>query len=140
MQATTVAAAIGLIWLGIVLGVSFLATPVKFRAQGVSIETGLAIGRVTFESLNAEEFFFAVALLAVTFVGDTQGTVPTCPWLPSWCSSCSCPWSGRCSSRTRIRCCARATAAREARCTISTLGLEIIKVVVLAVGAFALLS
>lgn len=140
METTTVAAAIGLIWLGIVLGVSFLATPVKFRAQGVSIETGLAIGRVTFESLNAEEFFFAVALLAVTFAGNTQGNRP---YLLLAAVLVLVLQLGAVRPLLKTQ---SDTVLREgdsgARSTMHYLyvGLEIVKVVVLAVGAFAALS
>ncbi|MGH3471250.1 MAG: hypothetical protein ACRDPG_04280 [Nocardioidaceae bacterium] len=50
------------VWLGMVLGISFLEAPLKFRAPGVTIPLGLSIGRVVFKALNVSEF----ALLAIT--------------------------------------------------------------------------
>ena len=37
------------LWAGLVLGVSFVATPVKFLAPSLSLADALAVGRVTFE-------------------------------------------------------------------------------------------
>ncbi len=59
----TVAAA-SLVWLGMVLAISFLEAPLKFRAPDVSLRIGLGIGRIVFRALNRAE----VALLAVVAV------------------------------------------------------------------------
>jgi hypothetical protein len=50
-------------WLGMVLAISFLETPLKFRAPGVTIPIGLGIGRLVFRALNLAE-----AALALTVV------------------------------------------------------------------------
>ena len=50
---TAAATAATFVWLGMVLGISFLETPLKFRAPGVDLRTGLAIGRLLFRALNA---------------------------------------------------------------------------------------
>jgi len=42
--AIRVAAAATLIWLGMVLAISFLEAPLKFRAEGLELRVGLAIG------------------------------------------------------------------------------------------------
>jgi hypothetical protein len=55
------------VWLGMVLAISFLEAPLKFRAPGVSLQIGLAIGRLVFRALNACELAFAAALV-VSFV------------------------------------------------------------------------
>ena len=52
-------------WLGMVLAISFLETPLKFRAPGVTIQIGLGIGRLVFRALNIAEGVFAAVLLTV---------------------------------------------------------------------------
>jgi hypothetical protein len=53
------------LWLGIVIGVSFMATPIKFQAPSLSLPTALEVGRVTFRLLNQVEWGFAAMLLVV---------------------------------------------------------------------------
>lgn len=48
------------IWLGLVLGISFLEAPLKFQAPGITIKLGLGIGRLVFTALNRIEFVFMV--------------------------------------------------------------------------------
>lgn len=60
--AEAAAAAIVWTWLGMVLAISFLEAPLKFRAPGVDLRTGLAIGRLVFRALNSVEAVLAVAL------------------------------------------------------------------------------
>lgn len=52
-------------WLGMVLAISFLEAPLKFRAPGVTIPLGLGIGRLVFRALNRAE----LVLLALVLVG-----------------------------------------------------------------------
>ena len=52
------------LWAGLVLGVSFVATPVKFLAQSLSLADALEVGRVTFEALKWIECVAVVALAA----------------------------------------------------------------------------
>ncbi|WP_461155637.1 hypothetical protein [Saccharopolyspora tripterygii] len=47
-----------------VLALSFLEAPIKFRAPGVTVPIGLSIGRRVFRALNAVESVLAAALLA----------------------------------------------------------------------------
>lgn len=61
--------AIPFIWLGAVLGISFLEAPLKFRAPGITIALGLGIGRLVFRALNAAEFVLAAALTAAMLAG-----------------------------------------------------------------------
>ncbi|MDQ2789024.1 MAG: hypothetical protein M3Y73_04675 [Actinomycetota bacterium] len=51
-------------WLGAVLAISFLETPLKFRAPGITVPLGLGIGRLVFRALNVVELAFAAALTA----------------------------------------------------------------------------
>lgn len=56
-------------WLGMVLAISFLEAPLKFRAPGVTLAVGLGIGRLVFRALNAIELGLA-AVLVVALVLD----------------------------------------------------------------------
>jgi hypothetical protein len=53
---------ISLIWLGMILGISFLETPVKFKAPSVTLEIGLDIGRQVFGVFNKVECALALAM------------------------------------------------------------------------------
>jgi hypothetical protein len=65
--ATRVQIAPPFIWLGMVLAISFLEAPLKFRAPGITVPLGLGIGRLVFRALNAVELGLAVALTAAMF-------------------------------------------------------------------------
>lgn len=54
------AVALTFIWLGMVLAISFLEAPLKFRAPGVTLQIGLGIGRLVFRALNTVEVLIAV--------------------------------------------------------------------------------
>ncbi|MEU4291657.1 hypothetical protein AB0E63_25800 [Kribbella sp. NPDC026596] len=69
-----VAAAAVFVWLGMVLAISFLETPLKFRAPGVTIPVGLGIGRVVFRALNRVEIALALVTLAAIVAGRPSGT------------------------------------------------------------------
>lgn len=56
--------AIVFVWLGMVLGISFLEAPLKFRAPGITIPLGVGIGRLVFRALNLVEGVFALVLIA----------------------------------------------------------------------------
>lgn len=56
------AAVIALVWLGMVLGVSFLATPVKFVVQDLSLPVALQVGQATFALFARIEWLLATAL------------------------------------------------------------------------------
>ncbi|WP_099040199.1 hypothetical protein [Mycobacterium neglectum] len=58
-----VAAALTFVWLGMVLAISFLEAPLKFRAPGVTLQIGLGIGRLVFRALNSTEVLIAVGIL-----------------------------------------------------------------------------
>ncbi|MDT5013414.1 MAG: hypothetical protein QOH57_5031 [Mycobacterium sp.] len=55
-----VAVAAIFVWLGMVLAISFLETPLKFRAPGITLPLGLGIGRLVFRALNAGELLLGV--------------------------------------------------------------------------------
>ena len=62
--APAVAVAAVFMWLGMVLAISFLETPLKFRAPGVTLQVGLGIGRLVFRALNACELALAAVVVA----------------------------------------------------------------------------
>ncbi|MFF5532553.1 hypothetical protein ACFY71_08725 [Streptomyces cinerochromogenes] len=69
------AGAVTFVWLGMVLAISFLEAPLKFRAPGVTIPVGLGIGRLVFRALNAVEAVLAVAVAAAVALGDAPAGV-----------------------------------------------------------------
>ena len=58
-----VATAVMFVWLGMVLAISFLEAPLKFRAPDVTLRIGVGIGRLVFRALNTTEAVLAVAVL-----------------------------------------------------------------------------
>ena len=67
--ATQGTALLAAIWAGLVVGVSFIATPVKFSAPTLELAPAIDVGRVTFALLNQIEWWLAgltliLALLA----------------------------------------------------------------------------
>ena len=73
--APAVATAATFVWLGMVLAISFIEAPLKFRAPGVTLQIGLGIGRLVFRALNACEAILAAVLVASLVVGPP--TTPT---------------------------------------------------------------
>ncbi|WP_454195108.1 hypothetical protein [Nocardia sp. Marseille-Q1738] len=57
-----------MLWLGMVLAISFLEAPLKFRAPGVTLPLGLGIGRLVFRALNAVEAALATLLVLAALI------------------------------------------------------------------------
>jgi hypothetical protein len=72
---TRVAAATIFVWLGMVLAVSFVEAPLKFKAPGVTLRVGLGIGRLIFRVLNTLELVFAIVIGAVLFTHHPAASV-----------------------------------------------------------------
>ncbi len=51
------------IWIGFLIGLSFVETPLKFQAPGITKELALGIGRLVFSTLNKIEIAFCAVLL-----------------------------------------------------------------------------
>ncbi|MEM8925144.1 MAG: DUF4149 domain-containing protein [Actinomycetota bacterium] len=64
-------ASLAFVWLGLVLGVSFLATPVKFRAPSLTRPVALDVGRTTFHAFGKVEWV-ASAVLVVAAVATAS--------------------------------------------------------------------
>ncbi|MEG8275229.1 hypothetical protein [Streptomyces sp. AHA2] len=73
--ASAATAAVAFVWLGMVLAISFLEAPLKFRAPGVTLPLGLGIGRLVFRALNRVELLLAATVAATVFAGDVRAAV-----------------------------------------------------------------
>jgi hypothetical protein len=60
-----IAIALPFLWLGLVLGISVIETPLKFKAPGITTALGLGIGRLVFHALNIVELAIACVLVIV---------------------------------------------------------------------------
>ncbi len=67
-------------WLGMTVGVSMIATPVRFSAGSITRPIALDVGRVVFAALNKAELLALVLLLVVVRVSDRTREL----W--AWCS------------------------------------------------------
>ena len=57
-------------WLGLLVGVSFVATPVKFSAESLTLPVALDVGRATFRFFNNVEWIaFGALVVAVILSG-----------------------------------------------------------------------
>jgi hypothetical protein len=70
-----IAVAVTFVWLGMVLAISFLEAPLKFRAPNVTLQIGLGIGRLVFRALNTMEVGFALVILAIVAAGPTPARI-----------------------------------------------------------------
>jgi hypothetical protein len=67
--------AVTFVWLGMVLAISFLEAPLRFRAPNVTLQIGLGIGRLVFRALNTVEVAFALVVLAIVAVGPIPARI-----------------------------------------------------------------
>jgi hypothetical protein len=65
------------IWFGMLVGVSFLATPAKFLAPSLSLPVALDVGRHTFAVFNQAEWLLSVLLLGIGLIRVRQWLVMT---------------------------------------------------------------
>lgn len=55
-----------LVWVGLILGVSFLATPIKFQAPNLTMPVALEVGKATFHLFNSVEWGVIILLIILT--------------------------------------------------------------------------
>ncbi len=55
------------LWMGLVIGLSFIETPLKFTATGITTALGLGIGRIVFTALAIAGAVLLVALTLTAF-------------------------------------------------------------------------
>jgi hypothetical protein len=63
------------VWLGMVLAISFLEAPLKFRAPGVDLRIGLGIGRLVFRTLNSVEAVLAAVLVIAVLASGASARI-----------------------------------------------------------------
>jgi len=70
------------LWVGITVGVSLIATPVRFTAASITRPVALDVGRVVFAALNkAEIVALVLLLLIVRIAGLSRKWWPVCALL-----------------------------------------------------------
>ena len=52
------------IWIGMLIGLSFIETPLKFQAPGITRELALGIGRLVFSTLNKIEIVYCLLMMS----------------------------------------------------------------------------
>jgi hypothetical protein len=67
-------------WLGMTVGITMIATPVRFSAESITRPVALDVGRVVFAALNKVELLALVLLLLVVRVSGRSRNL----W--AWCS------------------------------------------------------
>jgi hypothetical protein len=140
--ASSVAVAAIFVWLGMVLAISFLEAPMKFRAPGVTMPIGLGIGRLVFRALNTIEAVLAVVVLAALTQGGAPGSAITAVAV-AVLALCAQLLAVRPRLRRRsdvVLAGSGAASASRSRAHYAYLALEIVKVVGLIVGGVALLA
>jgi hypothetical protein len=63
--------AVAMLWLGLLMGVAFLATPAKFLAPSLSLPVALDVGRHTFHIFNKVEWVLAAILVMLPLGGGS---------------------------------------------------------------------
>ena len=67
-------------WAGMTVGISIIATPVRFTAISITRPVALDVGRVVFAALNKAELLALVLLLVIVRVSDRSRQL----W--AWCA------------------------------------------------------
>lgn len=68
---TALSSALTFVWLGLIIGISFIEAPLKFRAPEITVLRALGIGRLVFRALNRVEIVLALTLAALWLVRDS---------------------------------------------------------------------
>lgn len=55
-----------LLWIGFILAISFMETPLKFQAPSLTLPVALEIGHLVFHALNATEIGLITVIAAIT--------------------------------------------------------------------------
>lgn len=143
MYWSSIAVATTFTWLGMVLAISFIEAPLKFRAPKVTLQIGLGVGRLVFRALNSAEVtltlillvalvmsrppMFAVAALGVAVAMLVTQIAGVRPFLTKRSDAVLADPDG-------------GVGLKRSKAHFAYSGLEIIKVSALVVGGFALLA
>lgn len=60
------------VWAGAIIGVSLIATPVKFQAPSLSIPVGLEVGRYTFRLFARVELCFLIGVIVTASIAQPR--------------------------------------------------------------------
>jgi hypothetical protein len=77
-------AGLSFIWLGMILGISFLEAPVKFMAPSVTREIGLDIGRFVFSVFKKVECALAIVMAILVIIIRQKGRQLIFPGVVWW--------------------------------------------------------
>ena len=143
-----IAVAVIFVWLGMVVAISFMEAPLKFRAPGVSLQVGLGIGRLVFRALNTAEVALAVPLLIAIAADPPSLIVAVAVGVVVAALATQLltvrPMLSRCSDAVLAASVPAFTApagsSRRSRTHYGYVALELVKVVALMVGGVALLA
>lgn len=134
-----VATAVTFVWLGMVLAISFMEAPLKFRAPEVTLRIGLGIGRLVFRALNTVEGIFAATLVVCLVIAHAPVRIisPTVVAAAMLCVQVSLvrPWLTRRSDHVLAN-----PNGPRSRSHHAYVALEITKVLALVVSGVVLLS
>lgn len=72
MSSCSLFAALCLLWAGMIIGVSFIATPAKFLAPSLTLPVGLDVGRHTFAVFAKVEWVMAITCAVLALLGDIR--------------------------------------------------------------------
>jgi hypothetical protein len=134
-----VAAAATLIWLGMVLAISFLEAPLKFRAEGLELRVGLAIGRIVFRALNIAEVLWAVVIAVCLTIARPSGPLVVIAAVTALLLAAQLLWVRPRLNRRSARVLAGQNAPRS-RAHHAYIGLEVLKLAALIGLGAALLA
>ncbi|MGO2683754.1 MAG: hypothetical protein ACTIAA_05990 [Microbacterium sp.] len=65
-------------WIGLIVGLSFMETPLKFLAPGITTALGLGVGRLVFIALSVAGW---IILLVLTLIGQARPRESRRGWL-----------------------------------------------------------
>ncbi|WP_299159603.1 hypothetical protein [uncultured Tenacibaculum sp.] len=69
---TTIQIACIFIWIGFIASISFMEAWLKFKANGVTTQIGLSIGRLIFKALNTVELSLAIIILVTLLLNKNS--------------------------------------------------------------------
>ena len=72
MQSRFLLLVVMILWAGLLLGVSFLATPIKFSAPHLTMPIAIEVGAATFDLFNQVEWFVVTLLAMLASVGKKE--------------------------------------------------------------------
>ena len=64
---------VSILWIGFVLAISLLETPLRFRPESVTLPLALEIGRLVFHGLNYTEIGMAISIFVMQCCSATSG-------------------------------------------------------------------